>query len=153
MILLGHSDDSGPVDNLKGQPRFKADYSGGLCGRLNDKWTVVVLWRIASATEHRIRFSALRNQIDGITQRMLTLTLRNLERDGLVHRHFFPEVPPRVEYQLTELGQGLLTALECVNRWIVENTQRVDECRRAYDVLNQGSQAKSSNAAMRLSRV
>jgi DNA-binding HxlR family transcriptional regulator len=64
---------------------------------------------------------------------MLTLTLRSLERDGLVVRHYFPEVPPRVEYELTELGIGMLRALEGINFWIRDNLSRVEESRRAYD--------------------
>lgn len=133
MILLddlghGKTDDKEQVND-----RFKPDDSMGLCSRLNDKWTVVVLWRIAASGDRRIRFSALRREIDGVTQRMLTLTLRNLERDGLVLRHYFPEVPPRVEYELTEMGQGLLKALQSVNRWIIDNTPRINECRRTYD--------------------
>ena len=135
MILLDNLNAGSAKDTQAAKTRYKPDYSGALCGRLNDKWTVVVLWRIGTARGHQIRFSALKNEIEGVTQRMLTLTLRNLERDGLVRRHVFPEVPPRVEYELTGLGAGLLTALEPVNRWIAENTTRLDECRRAYDVL------------------
>jgi DNA-binding HxlR family transcriptional regulator len=60
------------------------------------------------ADGHRLRFSAMMGSIDGITQRMLTLTLRNLERDGLLTRHYYPEVPPRVEYELTAMGASML---------------------------------------------
>ena len=132
MILMGDVDPTRPEQQSSAE-RFKPDYSDGLCARLNDKWTVVVLWRIASAPERRKRFSALKHEVDGVTQRMLTLTLRNLERDGLVLRHLFPEVPPRVEYEITELGAGMLAALQPINRWIVENRPLVDQCRRAYD--------------------
>lgn len=132
MILLGNVDPTRPEQQASAE-RFKPDYSGGLCARLNDKWTVVVLWRIASAPERRVRFSALKHEVDGITQRMLTLTLRNLERDGLVLRHLFAEVPPRVEYEIPELGAGMLAVLQPINRWIAVNKPRVDQCRRAYD--------------------
>lgn len=64
---------------------------------------------------------------------MLTLTLRNLERDGLVARHYFPEVPPRVEYELTEMGIGALRALEVFNFWVRDNLHTIREHRRAYD--------------------
>lgn len=114
-------------------PRFRPDWSDGICVRLNDKWTVQVIWRIAGASGRRLRFSALKSEIDGITQRMLTLTLRNLERDGLLVRHYFPEVPPRVEYELTEMGAGMLVALEGINFWIRDNLPRIEESRRAYD--------------------
>lgn len=113
--------------------RFRPYPLNGICNRLGDKWTVQVIWRLSLAQGCRLRFSALKSQIDGITQRMLTLTLRNLERDGLVVRHYFPEVPPRVEYELTEMGAGILQSLETLNFWIRDNLPRVEECRRAYD--------------------
>lgn len=116
-----------------GNRGFKPYPSNGVCTRLGDKWTVQVLWRLSVVNGHRQRFSALKSRIEGITQRMLTLTLRNLERDGLVVRHYFPEVPPRVEYELTELGTGILHALEGINFWIRDNLPRIEECRRAYD--------------------
>jgi len=90
------------------------------------QWDEVVLVRYPS-------FSALRKEIDGITQRMLTLTLRNLERDGMVMRHYFPEVPPRVEYELTDMGAGVLRALESFNLWVRDNLPVVEEHRRSYD--------------------
>jgi DNA-binding HxlR family transcriptional regulator len=90
---------------------------------------------LAVATGYRLRFSALKSGIEGITQRMLTLTLRNLERDGLLIRHYFPEVPPRVEYELTEMGTSMLPALEGFTSWIRDNWPRIDECRKAYDAL------------------
>lgn len=92
---------------------------------------------LAVANGHRLRFSELKNGIEGITQRMLTLTLRNLERDGLLTRHYFPEVPPRVEYQLTEMGASMLPALEGFTSWIRENWPRMEESRRAFDVARQ----------------
>lgn len=64
---------------------------------------------------------------------MLTLTLRNLERDGLVERHYFPEVPPRVEYELTEMGKNMLDALKGINVWVKENLPRIQESRQTYD--------------------
>lgn len=113
--------------------RFKPYPSNGICGRLGDKWTVQVIWHLSLVSGRRIRFSALKSDIEGITQRMLTLTLRNLERDGLVVRHYFSEVPPRVEYELTEMGAGILSALESLNFWIWDNLPRIEESRRAYD--------------------
>lgn len=101
--------------------------------RLGDKWTVQVIWCLSVASGQRLRFSALKNEMEGITQRMLTLTLRNLERDGLVVRHYFPEVPPRVEYELTDMGASILRALEGVNIWVRDNFARIEQCRRAYD--------------------
>lgn len=105
----------------------------GICARLGDKWTVQVIWRLAMAEDHRLRFSEIKREVRGITQRMLTLTLRNLERDGLIARDYFPEVPPRVEYQLTALGQSLLPALQGIHRWLAENLPQVEAHRQRYD--------------------
>lgn len=116
-----------------GDLQFRPSPSNGVCARLGDKWTVLVIWRLSLAHERRLRFSELKSEIEGITQRMLTLTLRNLERDGLVLRHYFPEVPPRVEYELTEMGAGILSALESLNFWIRDNLPRIEASRRAYD--------------------
>ena len=126
--IHGKSDEEAP-----GGLRFRPYPGNGICGRLGDKWTVPVIWRLSLASGHRLRFSALKSEIEGITQRMLTLTLRNLERDGFLVRHYFPEVPPRVEYELTEMGAGVLRALEDLNFWVRDNLPRIEECRRVYD--------------------
>jgi len=75
--------------------------------RVADKWSLLLISTLEQAPHQRARFSDLKRSIPGISQRMLTLTLRNLERDGLLTRHYFPEIPPRVEYELTTLGRGL----------------------------------------------
>ncbi len=75
----------------------------------------------------------LKNNVEGITQRMLTLTLRNLERDGLLLRHYFAEVPPRVEYELTDMAASMLPMLEGFTSWIRDNRTRIEACRRAFD--------------------
>ncbi|WP_279432446.1 helix-turn-helix domain-containing protein [Sphingomonas sp. BK235] len=116
---------------------FKPCAPTGVLARLGDKWTVLVMSHLAVAPDHRARFSTLKNSIEGITQRMLTLTLRNLERDGLLTRHYFTEVPPRVEYQLTEMGSGMLPALESFTSWIRENWPLMEACRRAFDEARQ----------------
>lgn len=105
----------------------------GVLARLGDKWTILVMSHLAVAPGHRLRFSALKKGIEGITQRMLTLTVRNLERDGLLLRHYYPEVPPRVEYELTAMGASMLPALEGFTSWIRDNWPRIEDCRRAYD--------------------
>ncbi|OQV31798.1 transcriptional regulator [Alcaligenes phenolicus] len=105
----------------------------GVCTRLGDKWTVQVIWRLAITGDRRLRFSEIKREVEGITQRMLTLTLRNLERDGLVERHYFPEVPPRVEYELTEMGKNMLDALKGINVWVRENLPRIQKSRQTYD--------------------
>ncbi len=101
--------------------------------RLGDKWTILVMSHLALAKGSAVRFSELKRGIEGITQRMLTLTLRNLERDGLVVRHVFAEVPPRVEYQLTELGASMLPALEGFTSWIRNNWPKIEAHRQHFD--------------------
>jgi DNA-binding HxlR family transcriptional regulator len=118
-------------------PRFRPCAPNGVLARLGDKWTILVMSHLAVAPGHRLRFSALKRGIEGITQRMLTLTVRNLERDGLLLRHYFPEVPPRVEYELTEMGASMLPALEGFTSWIRDNWPRIEDSRRAYDEAQQ----------------
>lgn len=81
----------------------------------------------------RARFSELERSIPGISQRMLTLTLRNLERDGLITRELFPEIPPRVEYELTSLGKSLLRPLQGLVDWVASNWEQVNQARSNFD--------------------
>src|SRR3982751_3827246 len=101
--------------------------------RLGDKWTILIMSLLSLAPDHRLRFSGIKRGVNGISQRMLTATLRNLERDGLLVRHYFPEVPPRVEYELTEIGASMLPALEGFTSWIRDTWPRIEACRRVYD--------------------
>jgi DNA-binding HxlR family transcriptional regulator len=98
--------------------------------RVGDKWSVLV---IALLGEQGQRFSELRRAIDGISQRMLTLTLRQLERDGLVSRTVHATVPPRVDYALTPLGHSVLEPLTALMCWAQEHGTDVAEARRAYE--------------------
>ncbi|MBA8841813.1 DNA-binding HxlR family transcriptional regulator [Ochrobactrum sp. RH2CCR150] len=125
--------DTGTPRSSENDRQFRPIPSNGVCSLLSDKWTVPVLWRLSLTDDHRLRFSTLRKEVGEITQRMLTLTLRNLERDGFVRRHYFPEVPPRVEYELTEIGHGALQALEGFNFWVHDNLDAIKARRRAYD--------------------
>jgi DNA-binding HxlR family transcriptional regulator len=122
-----------PYEETVDGPRFRPCAPNSVLARLGDKWTILVMSHLAVADGHRLRFSELNAGIEGITQRMLTLTLRNLQRDGLLVRHYFPEVPPRVEYELTEMGASMLPALEGFTGWIRDNWPNIDACRRAYD--------------------
>lgn len=103
---------------------------GDILNRIGDKWSVMVVGRLKSGT---MRFSELRRAIDGVSQRMLTLTLRNLERDGLVTRTVFPQIPPRVEYQLTELGWTLTEPIGALWDWAASHQDAVAQARTAYD--------------------
>src|SRR5881397_2601904 len=91
-----------------------------LLSRIGDKWTVLVVTTLAGGSK---RFNELRREIPTVSQRMLTLTLRNLERDGLVSRTVTPTIPPRVDYALTELGRSLLKPLDALAEWAVANVQ------------------------------
>ncbi|HEV7248854.1 MAG TPA: helix-turn-helix domain-containing protein [Shinella sp.] len=133
MILLAKEIDAGTLRGSENDRHFRPIPSNGVCSLLSDKWTLPVLWRLSLAKDHRLRFSALRKEVGEITQRMLTLTLRNLERDGFIIRHYFPEVPPRVEYELTEIGHGALRALEGFNFWVHDKLDSIKARRRAYD--------------------
>ncbi|MEP7240360.1 MAG: helix-turn-helix domain-containing protein [Devosia sp.] len=101
-----------------------------ILNRIGDKWSVMVVGHLKRKT---MRFNELRHSIGGISQRMLTLTLRNLERDGLVTRTVFPEIPPRVEYQLTELGRTLTDPLDTLWNWASHHGTDVRTARETYD--------------------
>ncbi len=101
--------------------------------RLGDKWTILVVSLLSLAPENRLRFSEVKNGVQGISQRMLTLTLRNLERDGLVVRHYFAEVPPRVEYELSPLGQSMLPSLRLFTDWIRSSWPSIEQARQHFD--------------------
>jgi DNA-binding HxlR family transcriptional regulator len=102
-----------------------------LIGRVADKWTMLILEVLAEHGE--LRFTRLGNLVDGISQKMLTQTLRQMERDGLVVRTVHPVIPPHVEYRLTDLGQGLTYAFCGVWQWAGENLERIEAARAAFD--------------------
>ncbi len=104
-----------------------------ILARVGDKWTVLVVGLLGGGP---MRFSELRRAIDGISQKMLTTTLRILERDGFCTRKVFPTVPPRVEYKLTALGRDLLVPVKALGDWAIANRERVDAARRRFDVRN-----------------
>jgi len=104
-----------------------------LLTKVGDKWTIFVLLGLSMLSGQRGRFSTLNRSITGISERMLALTLRNLERDGLVIREIFPEVPPRVEYELTPMGRSLLPALQGLVDWVAHNAKQVEEARSLFD--------------------
>ncbi len=99
--------------------------------RVGDKWSVLVVSRLGDGPK---RFNELRRTIDGISQRMLTLTLRGLERDGLVTRTVFPTVPPRVDYALTGLGRDLLQPVSALGDWAIRNQSKIEKARARFDL-------------------
>ena len=99
-------------------------------GIIANKWTSLVIVLLAQGTK---RFQQMRREIDGITQKMLTQTLRELERDGLVNRRVYAEVPPRVEYSLTPLGHTLIEPLAALHAWAVAHVEEIEAARAAAD--------------------
>jgi len=99
--------------------------------RIADKWTTLIMGILAQS-QHR-RFNELRRMIGGISQKMLTQTLRDLERDGLVKRTIFPEIPPRVEYELTSLGRTLCGPLGSLTQWAHDHMDEVRRAQAAFD--------------------
>ncbi|GAB1819994.1 helix-turn-helix domain-containing protein [Herbidospora sp. RD11066] len=99
--------------------------------RIADKWSLLV---IALLDNKKMRFTELKREIDGISQRMLARTLRHLERDGLVKRTVFPVVPPRVDYELTPLGESLHETIKALVTWTEAHQQEIARAREAYDL-------------------
>jgi DNA-binding HxlR family transcriptional regulator len=98
--------------------------------RVGDKWTVLVVSTLGDGAK---RFNELRKALGSISQRMLTLTLRALERDGLVTRTVFPTIPPRVDYELTRLGRSLLDPVSGLGLWARKNRSAIQEARQRFD--------------------
>jgi DNA-binding HxlR family transcriptional regulator len=112
----------------------------GLLQRIGDKWTVLVVTTLSKGSK---RFNELRREIPSVSQRMLTLTLRNLERDGLVSRTVTPTIPPRVDYELTELGRSLVGPLHAIELWALDH---VEDIHAAHDRFDAEQDAKAEAA-------
>nr|WP_147026567.1 helix-turn-helix domain-containing protein [Methylobacterium oxalidis] len=106
--------------------------------RIGDKWSVLVIMLIRDRSR---RFSELKRDIGGISQRMLTLTLRNLERDGLVTRTVTPSIPPRVDYELTALGHSLAEPVQALGSWAFAHMAQIDAAQARYDAGAAGTRA------------
>ena len=119
--IVPHTDTDPELDRLVTQ----------IIGRVADKWTMLLIEILTEKGD--CRFGELRRECDGISQKMLTQTLRAMERDGLVTRTVFPVVPPKVVYALTDLGHGLSEAFCGVWLWAEANRERIDAARAAYD--------------------
>jgi DNA-binding HxlR family transcriptional regulator len=101
-----------------------------ILSRVGDKWSVQVVVQLGEGSK---RFNELRRSVSGISQRMLTLTLRGLERDGLVTRTVYPTIPPRVDYQLTGLGCSLLKTVRGLGEWAIANRDEILDARQRFD--------------------
>ena len=112
--------------------RDHADCRGvaSILARVGDKWSILVVMILSEGT---CRFNELKRKVDGISQRMLTLTLRGLERDGLVTRTIFPTIPPRVDYELTDLGRGLQQPVRALGEWAITHQEQIASARTRFD--------------------
>lgn len=124
----GHTDDT---DNC----RMVAD----VLSRIGDKWTVYVVRLLSGGA---MRFNEIKRAIPAISQRMLTLTLRGLERDGLVTRTIYPTIPPRVDYELTDLGRTLIATLGALGDWAISNRPKVEKARAVFDAKEKKQKGK-----------
>ncbi|MFC7308360.1 winged helix-turn-helix transcriptional regulator [Streptomyces monticola] len=133
----GPSGPPGPVPGRIAEPVISCETPQDECGvrdvldRLGDKWSVYVLVELAAGV---LRFKELQRRIPGpVSQRMLTLTVRRLERDGLLTRTVYPTVPPQVEYELTAMGHSMTHLLKALSDWSIAHRPAIAEARAAYD--------------------
>ncbi len=108
--------------------------AASVLARVGDKWSVFVIMLLGNGPR---RFNEIKRMIGGISQRMLTLTLRGLERDGLVTRTVFPTIPPRVDYELTDLGRGLSQPVIALGTWAIEHLTEIEDARARFDRRNE----------------
>ena len=109
-----------------------------LLSRIGDKWTVLVVQTLGEGSK---RFNELRREIPSVSQRMLTLTLRNLERDGLVSRTVTPSIPPRVDYELTSLGRSLQKPITALADWALDNVEAIHDAQARFDAAQDEAKA------------
>ncbi len=112
--------------------------------RVGDKWSVYVVVVLRAGP---VRFNELKRMIEGISQRMLTLTLRGLERDGLISRTMYPSIPPRVDYELTDLGRTLLAPVLALTNWSEEHRQEIQRSRDRFDLKEKNNRRKAQRPA------
>ena len=116
-------------------PETADDYGPGsptrlALDRLAHKWTILIVWALKPGP---LRFSQLRDAVPGIASQVLTRSLRDLERDGIIERTYFPEVPPRVEYDLTDLGHTMCTPVSAVRAWAEQHGETIQMARGAHE--------------------
>ena len=130
-LFVGHIDVPAPADG-DGPCLQSAGCKNvaPVLNRVGDKWSMMIVMMLANGA---MRFSELKRAIDGISQRMLTLSLRGLERDGLVTRTVTPTIPPRVDYELTELGISLRQPVKALGEWAIEHIACIRTAQEKYD--------------------
>ena len=109
-----------------------------ILSRIGDKWTILVVRELGAGAK---RFSEIKRGLGSISQKMLTTTLRGLERDGFVSRTVFPTVPPRVDYELTALGHDLLKPVGALGEWALRNAERIEKAQLTYDAAGERAAA------------
>ena len=114
--------------------------------RIGDRWSLLVLYALENGT---LRFQELRRTVDGVSQKMLTQTVRALERDGLISRTVYASVPPKVEYALTPLGRGLTQRIAAIREWAYDNIDDIERARRDFDtqLMSHGDEPAAAAAA------
>jgi DNA-binding HxlR family transcriptional regulator len=112
--------------------------------RVGDKWSLLLIVMLEQRPTQRARFSELKRSIPGISQRMLTATLRSLERDGLLTRDVYAEAPPRVEYELTPLGRRFMQPVRALVEWLQVNWSTIRAAREKFDRRSRGREASSA---------
>lgn len=134
MNTMSHHDN----DGCTSYDPSKCPTVSEMLSRLGDKWSVLVIMMLRDGPK---RFSELKREVVGISQRMLTLTLRALERDGVVRRTVFTTVPPSVEYELTELGQSFAQPIVALGNWVFSNHTLIQKARAEFDARQQDGRA------------
>ncbi|GIL01049.1 MAG: HxlR family transcriptional regulator [Alphaproteobacteria bacterium] len=135
-MTVSHHDETGQAAADRGwQHAGDCRAISEVLSRIGDKWTVLVVELLDGGP---MRFNELRRRIGNISQKMLTTTLRNLERDGFVTRTVFPTIPPRVDYELTGLGRELRVPVKALGHWARANIDRIQEARERFDGTRQG---------------
>jgi DNA-binding HxlR family transcriptional regulator len=134
------------VPVLPPQPNLDNDCRGvaSILARVGDKWSVFVIMLLREGPR---RFNEIKRMVGGISQRMLTLTLRGLERDGLVTRTVFPTIPPRVDYELTDLGRGLSEPVIALGKWAYEHQPEIEDARARFDRRNDTADRPAARVA------
>jgi DNA-binding HxlR family transcriptional regulator len=118
--------------------------AASVLARVGDKWSVFVIMLLGNGPR---RFNEIKRMVGGISQRMLTLTLRGLERDGLVTRTVFPTIPPRVDYELTDLGRGLSQPVIALGTWAIEHLTEIEDARARFDRRNEPAHPQTDRVA------
>jgi DNA-binding HxlR family transcriptional regulator len=124
--------DQDPAEPL-GPQHIRCRSIAPILQRIGDKWSILIVMMLARGPQ---RFNELKRMVEGISQRMLTLNLRGLEREGLVSRKIFPTIPPKVEYALTDLGESLCTHVIAFGQWAEANYDAIQAARARFDARN-----------------